>query len=226
MRRWPLGQHPSECQEPPPRTVPIRSSNVAPPEEGSEPWATAASLPATPADTFADGTWYVSASYFNGVIDSGFLPVGRNGETYLTLEISSGAAVADPPPGPQDWQIVQTAGGVVQVTGCLYATPDDAADEWAIAYTVDGSDPAEDTADATATLQSGGMAILAYDLPAQADGVTVKVRLQTRRNDGTAEVPVWIYSDGSTIKTVTVTIAALASPPAGATWPGFLPEGS
>jgi hypothetical protein len=55
-------------------------SNVAPPLPGDTPWTTSASLPVTPADTFADGTWYVAVSWFNGIYDSYFLPVGPSGE--------------------------------------------------------------------------------------------------------------------------------------------------
>jgi hypothetical protein len=202
-------------------------SDSAPPAEGAVPFATSATLPATPAETYADGTWYLSCSYFNGVIDSGFLPLGPNGETYLTLMLSGGAEVGNPPNGPVDWRLEQTAGGVVRVHG-VYCQ-DDAlrADGWAIAYTTDGSTPPADAPDLDQNLLgAAGLEVLQYDLPAVAHGTLVKVRLQLRRNDGSDAAPDWVYSAESTVKTLTVSTTGPAAPLGGDRWPGPLQEPS
>ncbi len=60
----------------------------APPAESDTPFATSPTLAFTDSGTrFGDGTWYVAVSYFDGVLDSGFLPVGPGDEPYLTLEL-------------------------------------------------------------------------------------------------------------------------------------------
>jgi len=92
-------------------------SDTAPPDEGDSPFATSASLPHTPTNIYADGIWYLSVSYFNGVLDSGFLPLGPNGETFLRLDISGAEESGSPPDGPATWHIEQRAGGVVGVVG-------------------------------------------------------------------------------------------------------------
>lgn len=183
-------------------------SNVAPPAESDVPWTTSATLPVTPADAFADGTWWISVSYFNGVLDSGFLALGDRGETYRKLVISGGVASADPPQAPIAWHLERQAGGVVRIIAVAYAA---VASEWTVGYTDDGSDPAEDSSDVTATL-AAGMSVWEYDLPAAAHGATVKVRVQVRRNDGTVGVPVWVYSDGSAIQSVTADATGPSAP--------------
>lgn len=199
-------------------------SNVAPPAEDDTPFATSSSLPATPNVLFADGTWYLSVSYFNGCLDSGFLPVGPNGETYLTLTIADGAAEGTPPLAPFDVRATAEAGGVVRVFAIVWLPTSDAPDEWAIGYTVNGSTPAEDTPSITVAMAPGGLAVLDYALPAQAHGTTVKVRVQTRRNDGTDETPAWTYSDGSTVLTVVADAQGPTAPTSIEHWPGSLPE--
>jgi hypothetical protein len=115
------------------------------------------------------------------------------------------------------------AGGVVRIIGFYYEDGGDRATQWAIAYTIDGTDPTADDPDITLDLTESGMAVLTYDLPAAADGATVTVRLQTRRNDGTDEEPEWVYSEEST----THAIAVDATPPSGPLvadrWAGPLP---
>jgi len=69
-------------------------------------------------------------------------------------------------------------------------------------------------------MPTAGLALLSYDLPGQAHGTTVKVRLQTRRQDAS-----WVYSEGSTIKSTTADAQGpTTAPPAGEAWPGSLPE--
>lgn len=184
------------------------------------PFDTNATLPHTPAATYGDGTWYLACSYFNGVIDSGFLPIGPGGETYLRLDISGGQATDGPPRGPNDFRIEQAAGGVVRVIAFYVEIGDLRADEWAIAYTIDDSPPPEDTPDITQVMDSSGLCVLDYDLPAQAHGVTVKCRLQTRRLDGA----VWVYSENSTVLTITADAVGPTAPETLSPWPGQLPE--
>jgi hypothetical protein len=202
-------------------------SNSAPPEEDDEPYATAATLPATPDDTFSDGTWYLSCSYFNGVLDSGFLPVGPRGETYRRIVIASGEATDEPPALVQQWRLELRAGGVVRIAGFYLETGAGRAHQWAIGYTTNGADPTPDDPQVTVDfVGSAGVEILTYDLPAQADETTVKVLLQTRRNDGTTETPVWVYSEDDTILTVSADATGPSAPVAAGSWPGHptIPE--
>jgi hypothetical protein len=199
-------------------------SQSAPPAEGDTPFATSQTLPYTTAVTFGDGTWYLSVSRFDGVLDSGFLPIGPEGETYLRLEISGGQASGLPPLAPQWWHLDQEAGGVVRVLATYYQVDDDRADQWAITYTTDGSDPPANSPDLTPTLGDSPLAILDYDLPSQSHGTVVRVRLQTRRNDGSEVSPVWVYSEGSTIETAVADAQGPAAPAAAERWPGQLPE--
>lgn len=197
-------------------------SSVGPPAESDVPYATSAALPDQPASTFADGTWYVSVSYFNGVLDSGFLPVGPRGETYLVLEIASGAAVTGRPGGALGGQLVQRAGGVVRVVAYYLPAADgaNAATTWAIGYTLDGSTPAAGAPTAVAAMSGGdGLKILAFDLPAQVAGTMVKVQLQTRR----AGTPI-VYSLPAAVLSLTVATAGPAAPLGLQSWAGAIPE--
>jgi hypothetical protein len=189
-------------------------SNSGPPAETDSPYATSATLPATPADTYADGTWYLSVSYYNGILDSGFLPIGPQGQTYRVLTISGGAQTGNPPAAPMDVRLVARPAGVVRVLAVYHEAGADRADAWALAYTVDGSEPPADTPSITQTLTGLGLEIFDYALPAQADGTTVKVRLQVRRNDGTDLSPVWVYSD-STVLTIEADADGPTAPLAG-----------
>jgi len=166
-----------------------------------------ATLPHEPTDTYADGTWYLAVSYFNGVIDSGFLPIGPRGESYLRMDLASGAVIDAPPWGPDDFRLLAKPSGVVQVVGLSLQAGDLAPDQWAIAYTTNGSTPAEDSPDVVQTISHQ---VLAYDLPAQSHGTTVKVRLQTRRDDGS-----WRYSEDSEVLTITAVATGPETPPAG-----------
>lgn len=198
--------------------------NSAPPAESDSPFDTNATLPYTPTDVYADGTWYLSMSRFNGVLDSGFLPLGQAGETYLRLELSGGGEQGNPPAAPQEARVEAVAGGVVRVRGGYFQTGSDRADQWAIAYTFDGGAPATDTPDATQDLDGEFvMSLLQHDLTAQSHGTTVKARVQVRRNDGTAESPVWVYSEGSTVLTITADATGPTTPTSGDSWPGQLP---
>lgn len=185
------------------------------PAEGDSPADIALTLPRE-TGPYADGSWLCSMSYFNGVIDSGFLPVGPAGETYLRLDVASGAEVGSPPRAPSDVRLEVRAGGVIRVIGRYLEFGSLRATAWAIAYTTDGSTPAESTPDVTVSLSAGGMAVLSYDLPAASHGTTVKVRVQTQR--GTA------YSEGSTVLTATADAQGPAAIEGGQRWIGRLPE--
>lgn len=195
----------------------VYRSNSAPPSPGSTPWATSSTLPTTPAGTFADGTWYVALSYFNGVIDSGFLPVGPAGEPYRVLEVSSGAGLADRPAAPLLARLEVRPGGVVRVVAvAVLAGSSIDPDTWAIAYTFDGSEPATDTPDATEAMSTTtGLKVLSLDLAAQANGATVKVRVQVRRAG--------VYSL-SEVLTATTDATGPAAPDAGEAWPAASEE--
>lgn len=197
-------------------------SALGPPNEGMTPFATSETLPHTPDETFGDGVWYLAISWFNGVLDSGFLPVGADGETYLKIKIADGQAVAVVPNGPLDWRLEQSADGVVRVVGVYFQSDANRADEWALAYTVDGGDPPADDPDITATAAARGLCVFDYSLPGAADGSTVKVRLQTRRNDGTDAEPVWVYSVDSEVKTIAADAVGPGAPAAADRWTGVL----
>lgn len=168
-----------------------------PPEEDTTTFATSSSLPDAPTPTFDDGTWFVSVSRNNGLYDSGFLPIGPAGEPYYRLEISGGDEQPQRPRAPFGVRARAIAGGVVRVDAFYVETGTDRATEWAIAYTTDGSDPAEDSPDVTVSMTGGAAQALSHELPAQSDGTTVKLIVQARRNDGG-----YVYNRGSTIVTV------------------------
>ena len=183
-------------------------SHSAPPEEGDTPYATSSSLPATPADTFSDGTWYISVSHFNGVLDSGFLPIGRNGETYRKAVISGGALQATTPPAP-GIHLEPVAAGA-RLFANVILDEDGETYEWAVAATTNGSTPASDAPGYTAAAE--GAAVYARDFSSLADGTVLKVVVQIRRNDGTVGSPVWVYSDAVRAE-LTIDAAGPAAPP-------------
>ena len=148
------------------------------------------------------------------------MPVGQHGETYLRLEVDGGEQLGNAPAGPTTWHLEQRPSGIVRVVAMLMDTSTAPPDEWSIAYTLDGSDPAEDTTDISPEIPAGLGAYLAYDLPAQPHGTIVRVRLQTRRNDGTEETPSWVYSDNSEIKTTTAAADGPTAPLSLERWPG------
>lgn len=190
-----------------------------PPAPGDTPFATSATLPYQPSTTFADGTWYLSVSYFNGVLDSGFLPLGPRGETYLALTLSGGAVAATLPSSPLSVQLLQIAGGIPQVIA-LYSPAADgtnAADTWSIGYTTDGTTPASNTPTATQAMRGSNLALLAYSLPAQSNGTVVKLQLQTRRGA--------VYSTPGAVLSLTINTTAPASPAGLQSWPGQVSEG-
>lgn len=196
-------------------------SNVAPPIETDTPYAVAASLPTTPGDLFPDGTWFLSASFFNGVIDSGFRPLGPDGETFLRLDISDGVVTGSPPRGPDEQRLDAEAGGVVRILALYFETSALRATEWAIAFTTDGSTPPTDTPDVVVAMEASGLAVLNQALAAVADGLTVKVRIQTRRTDAGS----FVYSEDSTVLSIVADAVGPSVPLQIQTWRGRLAEG-
>jgi len=180
----------------------------APPADDATAFATSASLPATPTDTYGDGTWYVAATFFDGLLESGRLPLGPRGEPYLRLDILGGQAIGAAPPPPHDWRLEAIAGGVIRVWAVYADEAADRATHWALAYTTDGSEPAADAPDISREMPAAGLAVLQEDLPAQAHGTVVRVRLQTRRFDD----PSWRYSEGSIVRIATALVAGPTPP--------------
>lgn len=198
-------------------------STTGPPAETDTPFATSGTLPYTPADVFGNGTHYLSVSWFNGVLDSGFLPVGPNGETYLRIGVSGGVSFLGPPQTPINVRLILKPGGVVQVQAVYFELGGLRATQWAITYTTNGSTPGTPPAVSptiTAGIVGTNLSVLQYDLPAQADGVTVNLRLQVRRDDGGA----WRYSEGSTVLSAIADALGPAAVEGAGVWRGTMPE--
>lgn len=172
--------------------------NSAPPAIDDTPFDSNPTLPYTPADTYADGTWYISMAYFNGVFLSDFFPVGPNDETYYTLVISAGDEVANGPNAPYKTSLAPLAAGVVRACGFNRVSRGDGT-HWAVSYTVDGSTPPADAHDYIEEITADLTTVFRYDLPAQSEGTTVKARIMLARNDGTEGSPVWFYSDADVL---------------------------
>lgn len=196
--------------------------SATPPAEGDAPFATNATLPHTPANTYADGTWWLAMSHYNGVIDSGLRPQGDSNAVTRRLDITAGLEVPVPPDEPTV-ELVPMAGGVLRVLASYSQAGSLRATEWAITYTVDGSTPGTPPAispDVTlAFVAAANAEILEYDLPAQADGTVVKARVQTRRQDAA-----WTYS-ASQVVSGTADADGPAASLGGNAWRGRIAEG-
>ncbi len=178
---------------------------------------TNASLPYTTTETYTDGEHHFSVQKTNGILKSGFMPLGAQGQAFKRIDVSSSAEVSIPPAKPTDWHLVQSAGGVITIEATYFEADSTLrGDTWAITYTTNGSTPATDSPTATADIVTTGMAVLSYAIPAQVHDTTVKVRLQTRRDS--------TYSEDSTVQTLTADAEGPAAPPAGGQWTGGLPE--
>lgn len=170
------------------------------PQYNDTPIAVVPELPATPDVVFEDGTYYLSAAVDNGVI-VGALAVST------IMSIVDGQVFLQPPLKPHSSSLTLDE-GLPKVSAAYSEEYPYRAHEWAIAYTTDGSTPAANNPDVTASMGFSGTAILVSTLPAVVTGTTVKVRVQVRRNDGTAEEPVWTYSVGETVLELLVTLIA------------------
>jgi hypothetical protein len=198
-------------------------STTGPPLESDAPFASNPTLPHSPADLFsADGAVYFSVSWFNGVLDSGFLPIGPNGESYLRLDLTGGAAVNAPPQGPFDFKLLLRPAGVVRIVAAYAEQGALRATVWAITYTTNGATPGTPPAvspTVTAAIAGGNLSLLEHDLPGQAHGTTVKVRLQVRRNDGT-----WVYSENSVVLTAIADATGPGAAEGAGIWRGAAPQ--
>jgi hypothetical protein len=155
----------------------------APDPDSDAPYATASSLPATPAVDFADGTWNVTVTYFNGVLESSPLAIGPAGETYLTLVIDSGEETEAAPNGPITWRINEevaagTTDGTLSVIAMLYVDTDAPADEVGVWVATGASVPSGDGApDYSTSVPSNSMGVVSIVVPMTdyALGTTVNV---------------------------------------------------
>lgn len=172
----------------------FRWNNIRPPSLNDVIDATNSSLPFTTTATFPDGIWYFSVTFFNGIFDSGFLPVGPFGETYLILTIASGVVIGNPPQKPDNWSLRVVGNnpattGIVWVDGFYTELGSLRADEWYVEFSEDGAS----WTPATQAVPAVGVAVLRLAIPASwLDEVEVFVRVRMRRDDGAG----WIYSDG------------------------------
>jgi len=201
----------------------FRLAANGPPLETDVPFAVNATLPHSPVTTFGDGIYYLAMSYFNGVLDSGFLPVGPNGEPYRRLEVGGGAQLVAPPSTPIDARLIPRAGGVVRVQAAYFELGAGRATEWALTYTFTGTDPGTPPAVAptvTQTILGNNLSVLEHDLAAQTHGTNVKVRVQVRRNDGGT----WLYSEGSTVLTAIADAIGPAAAEGAGVWRGAAPQ--
>jgi hypothetical protein len=171
-----------------------------PPVQGSTPTFMSTSLPASHG-TFADGTWYVSVSYFDGVYDSGFLPVGPAGETYQKIVVSGGSGQTAPP-APLTLDLEETAPGVVTVTA-IAAGPA-AGWQWQLTW----SDPSIGGGAPTVgylPMGGGAMSVLSYALSIGAPGTVLTVSVALFNGGGLGAGPAL---------TETITLAAGSGPSA------------
>lgn len=128
---------------------------------------------------------------------------------YVEIDVdASGDQLATPPSAAQDVLALATIGGVVQVSATYFPVPDgdNAATEFLIYYTTDGTDPDPTllTPATVAATAPGGIAFLEWSSAAQATGVVVKAIVSTRK--GSAE------STRSAIVTATADATAPTTP--------------
>lgn len=105
--------------------------------------ATASSLPSTPAGAWADGDWYITVTYFNGVIES--LPKLQppDGTPAKFLEIASSAEVDLAPGDASEYSISAIAGAKIRAQA-IYSLASDRGrgvtpTHWRLSWTGDAS---------------------------------------------------------------------------------------
>jgi hypothetical protein len=171
-------------------------------------------LPYQTSETFADGTWYIGMSYFDGVLDSGFYPQGQSGLPYQVIVVSGGVIVGTPPSPVVDASL----SGNVLVRALYYPGVDPPGSQATSFYLTgtynSGLLPINFT---PATIPIGGNpAILSYTFPAQMPGTVVDVTIYTQYGSGPTR---------SAGVTLSLTIPAVPSSPLGLqSWPGNSPE--
>jgi hypothetical protein len=212
-------------------------SNVAPPLETDTPFATSASLPDTPPDTYADGTWYLAVSLFDGAIDSGFFPIGPNGEPYITVTIVDEKIVGTQAPNPPiSWHLEQRGGdGDVWLIATYFKGNAPQADQFTYKWTSDGTTPSDPTYNPVdlnptdekyvgkTTITTEALAVLEKLLGTYADGKTITAKCATARQDVDGFSVAWLVSTFET-KTLVVNTVGPTAPVAADAWPGRTPE--
>lgn len=183
----------------------------SPPQPGDTPWATPASLPVTPVDLFGDGTWYLAVSYYNGILDSGFLPIGPRGEPYRVLVVDKGVEANAPPQPPVDVRLEQLGGGVVRVTALYAEVGPNRADQWVISW---GGGPVIWSHTNTVAMPTSGLAILEFDITGLADAEVLNLLVTTQRSGDN------VQSTNTTVSTITVDAAGPSSVPDLRRWRG------
>lgn len=192
-------------------------------------FAVNATLPFTPTETFGDGVWWIGVTRFDGNLESGFLPLGNNGATFLRLEISGGIEVLQPPQPPNNWHLERQAGGVVRVKATYKEFGETRATQWALFYVINNDGvpllptlPPAGTPTETIDMPERGLAVLSHDLPAGGSGDAVRLYVLTRRSDGAGG---WLYSDPGRWEGMFVEFGgSVSSPLAGDKWIGRVAE--
>lgn len=192
-----------------------------PPLETDTPYATASSLPATPAATFTEGEWCIAVSFFDGVLDSGFLPLDGVGRTCRVVRLNSaGQSQETLPPEPEDWTLSLQPNGVVRITARVLLDPADPPAAWVYAFGVDEPPTTEQELWTQVDIDGvGGVATLSVDLPPQPDGSVVHVGLGLLKTDGQE-----LLFSPYTVRTIVADAAGPAVPTSANAWPGRTPE--
>lgn len=168
----------------------IYINTSAPPQPGDTPTLTTASLPyEDPGTTFvAPNKYYISMSYFNGVYDSGFYPIGPAGESYLILDLSVTPVVTTSRPlNPQyatafiRYDVYGTFIATLQAT--YFEEGDNRATEFAAWYSYSGyPSDGESSPDYTATIDDNGIAVMEWSgVTGSVYPATAYFRVKTRR---------------------------------------------
>lgn len=173
----------------------FRTATQFPRPDVDTPVATTGSLPYTEsAVTLADGRHYHVLVPYNGVF---LAPRGQ----MTRIDVAGGAVIARPPASAQHLVLENVGAGVVRVHTWYPAAADllaDRATHWKVEYGVVATPWVATTVEVTRNGQ-----VLAYDLPAQSDGVNLQVRVTPQRGTGGSAVP----ADASA--TATLTVAAV-----------------
>ena len=190
-------------------------------------------LPYTPDVTFTTGIVYLAMTEFNGTHESDFYPVGPNGEPYVRIDLDAGVQTISPPAKPTQPTLVDIGGGNARCIA-YYSQHRNRATQFTISISTDGSLPPVDTATYTATIGAGILVPLTLDLDADLDpgtfplanGTVLRVRIQTRRNDGTDVSPNWTYSETNDKDVQQITIDSIGpdAPPGAVIYPGYKPK--
>lgn len=168
-----------------------RKDGSAPVPGTDSPHATASSLPDTPAGAWSDGDWYVTVTYFNGIIESLPKLQGPDGTAAKRLEISGSLEVDAAPGDPSEVTVSAIAGAKIRVVA-IYSQARDRGrgitpTHWRLSWSGDASGSASI---AFATAQNEEIR-LDYEITLS-DGQSVTVVVKTGYDPGTG----FVESDG------------------------------